>query len=537
MIFSLTKSLFPEAILVIAAAVLFLMGTSRSTTVRRLVPKIAVLALLVALISQLGQFFNSSGVADPWQSVQISEFARYIKILAAGIGLLLVGLAWPRNFEATEGAAIHFGQECGEFFGLMLLSIAGLFLVAGANDMMLLFLGIELASLPTYIMVSISRPLPVAQEAGVKYFFLGALSAAVMLLGFSYLYGSTGTVYFHAATDTDGTVLAGVDGVIRAAGGVPTAWQTLALVLLIAALAFKMAAVPLHVYAADVYQGAATPVTAFLSFVPKASGFVALLKILYAVGGSSWILPPQIGQLLWWIAVLTMTCGNVLGLLQHNVKRVLAYSSISHSGYMLVGVAALVSTHSAATQGLALRGVLFYLTAYGLTNIAAFGVLALLPAQRKQAGSSAETFDDLAGLGRKHVALGLAMSVACFSLIGIPLTAGFIGKVLLVQPAFGAGLTSLVVVVMANSAISAAYYLRIIGALFLRPTPENVPAAERMPLPILAAIACSVVGVLALGMWVPTINRMIDRTSAAGHLELPAGAPAATITAAASAAR
>jgi NADH-quinone oxidoreductase subunit N len=292
----------------------------------------------------------------------------------------------------------------------------------------------------------------------------------------------------------------------------------------------------MHFYAADVYQGASTPVTAFLSFVPKTTGFVALLKVLYAAGGSSWSLPPEIGKLLWWIAVLTMTCGNVLGLLQQNVKRVLAYSSIAHSGYMLVAVAALVtagdSTASLAWQATALRGVLFYLAAYGLTNVAAFGVLSLLPGREDTPGSSAETFDELAGLGRTYPGLGLAMSVACFSLVGIPLTVGFVGKVLLIQPALQAGLYSLVAILVINSAISAGYYLRIVATLFLRPRSSAADTADeskpsRWPLPTTVAILASVAAVLLLGMDVPLINRAVYRVQMAGQLELPptAGRP------------
>src|SRR5213078_3359191 len=190
-------------------------------------------------------------------------------------------LAWPSNRDATGNAAIDYATEAGEFYGLMLLSISGIFLVAGANDLILLFLGIELASLPTYIMVSISRPLPAAQEAGVKYFFLGAMSAAIANQFFN--------------TTNHGKQLS-----------TPTNWQMLAIVLVIAGFAFKLAAFPLHFYAGDVYQGAATPVTAFLSFVPKTSGMVALIKILFAVGGGVWAIPHELARLLWIIAVLTM---------------------------------------------------------------------------------------------------------------------------------------------------------------------------------------------------------------------------------------
>src|SRR5207248_6233580 len=203
--------------------------------------------------------------------------------------------------------------------------------------------------------------------------------------------------------------------------------------------AFKLAAVPLHFYAGDVYQGAATPVTALLSFVPKTAGMVALLKILYCVGGGVWAVPHEIARLIWVRAALTTTVGNVLGLLQLNVKRVLAYSSIAHTGYMLVGVTALLSADgNSEVQNEALQGVLFYLAAYGIMNAAAFGVLMLLPARgedRAAPATSAETFEDLAGTGRDHPALGLAMAVACFSLIGLPLTVGFFGKFYLVRPA------------------------------------------------------------------------------------------------------
>src|SRR6185503_15249318 len=180
--------------------------------------------------------------------------------------------------------AMSYGQDAGEFFALMLLSLTGVLLVAGANDIMLLFLGIELASIPTYIMVSISRPLAVAQEAGVKYFFLGAMSAALMLFGFSYLYGTTGSTNLYEIMQK-----------LHPRGWEErpslSPWQTLAVLMLIAGFAFKMAAVPLHFYAGDVYQGAGTPVTAFLSFVPKTAGFVALIKILFTVGGMNWVLP------------------------------------------------------------------------------------------------------------------------------------------------------------------------------------------------------------------------------------------------------
>src|SRR5947199_64884 len=241
----------------------------------------------------------------------------------------LLYLLWPELLLVVAACVLFLMGVAGSAasrrmvpcVALLLLAICGVFLVASANDMMLLFLGIELASIPTYIMVSISRPLPVAQEAGVKYFFLGAMSAAIMLFGFSYLYGTTGM-----------TSLAEISSLLHPSHGAsgPTTWQLLAIVMLLAGFAFKIAAVPLHAYAGDVYQGAATPVTALLAFVPKTSGFIAIIKILAAVGGQQWIVPDVVFKLLWVIAVLTMTFGNALGLLQFNIKRVLAYSSVAH---------------------------------------------------------------------------------------------------------------------------------------------------------------------------------------------------------------
>jgi NADH-quinone oxidoreductase subunit N len=513
----LVLAMLPEIMLCAVACVLLLMGMSMKPAVRRTAPVLALLALIAAGLSQLSpllparhELFDSR-----WHTVYVFEFARYVKMLSAAMGVLLVMLAWPGNAEGTGGSAMDWGTEAGEFFAMMLLSIAGIFIVAGANDIMLLFLGIELASIPTYIMVSISRPLEAAQEAGVKYFFLGAMAAALMLFGFSYLYGTTGTTK--------------LDVIVTVMRGPWHPWQTMAVVVLIAGFAFKMAVVPLHVYAGDVYEGAGTPVTAFLSFVPKISGFVALLKILYATTGGTWVVPPEIFKLLWILAALTMTVGNVLGLVQvQNVKRTLAYSSIAHSGYMLVGVTALVYSADAAIQASALQGVLFYLAAYGLMNVGAFGVLILLPSRRQIPATSAETFDDLAGLGHKHLLLGLAMSVSCFSLIGLPLTVGFFGKFYLIAPAFKARLNWLVVILVLNAAISAAYYLKIVAALFLRteppPTRFGITPAEPVqpihhPIPVLVSVGVSMVGVLWLGIVLPATQRLTDRTVLAAQME------------------
>jgi NADH-quinone oxidoreductase subunit N len=528
---NLLDVLWPELIVIGTACVLFLLGVLPMPGARRASAALAGLSLLVTLVLLcMPSHWPTSTMSDSSNALRVFYFAHYIKILAAGIGLLFVLMSWPSNHDATGNSALDFGHDGGEFFGLMLLSIAGVMLVAGANDIILLFLGIELAAIPTYIMVAISRPLPVAQEAGVKYFFLGAMAAAIMLFGFSYLYGTTGTtnlqemlVQFYNHRTTNGTIAA-----------IPlSTWQMMAVIMLICGFAFKLAAVPLHFYAGDVYQGAATPVTALLSFIPKASGLVALIKILFVIGAGMWILPAQLGKLLWIIAVLTMTFGNVLGLLQNNVKRVLAYSSIAHSGYLLTGVATLASPQTGFVQQEALQAILFYLAAYGIMNATAFGVLMMLPSRHPKAATSAETFDDLAGQGRNHIVLGLAMAVGCFSLIGLPLTVGFFGKLFLIKAQLRGENYWLTIFTVINAAISAAYYLRIVASMFLRPA-SDVPSYGAVPavtttapaaadnFPLKVAIGLSVAGTLLLGIIPPLTETLLTATSQATSLETSA---------------
>ncbi|MEA2735673.1 MAG: hypothetical protein QOE14_2124 [Humisphaera sp.] len=535
----LLQALFPELVLITVACALLLLGAVPRAGARRAAPIIALLALIFVFGYQMTHEEQKHAITDATGSVMVFNFAQFVKLLAGGVGILFVLLAWPSNRDATGNAAIDYATEAGEFFGLMLLSIAGIFLVASSNDLILLFLGIELASIPTYIMVSISRPIPAAQEAGVKYFFLGAMSAAVMLFGFSYLYGTTGTLHLDQIGDAFRATAGDKLGPARLAP-----WALLAVVMLTAGFAFKIAAVPLHFYAGDVYQGAATPVTAFLSFVPKASGMVALIKLIYLAGGNSWAAPEQLTKLLWIMAALTMTVGNTVALWQVNLKRVFAYSSIAHSGYMLVGLTALAAASTYGAQQQALQGVLFYLAAYGIMNAGAFGVLMLLPARPLRTWSgqatpvppatTAETFEDLAGQGRRHPALGLAMAVCCFSLIGLPLTVGFFGKLYLIRPALDSKLYWLVVITMVNAAISAAYYLKIVAAMFLRPEPDGAVAERTIrlpaPLPILTAVVLSVFGTLLFGTIIPATQVLVNQVTPAAQIEPPSqrGAPTAT---------
>lgn len=493
--------ILPEVILLVGAAVLFVLGAAKSVNSRRAAPVIAALALigafLAAMVSRNSDLLHVSPV-ERTGSIALTGFSIYIKLISIGVAVLFVLLAWPTAPDAMGNRSISFGTETGEFFALLLLAVSGMCFVASANSLPTLFLGIELASIPTYIMVTMSRPQEMAQEAGVKYFFLGAAAAALMLLGMSYLFGVTGEMRLDAIA---GKIAAGVDA---------PQLLMLAVVVMLVGFSFKLAAFPLHFYAGDVYQGAATPVTAAISFIPKVSGVVAILKTLHTVGGSSYTLDHKLVTLLWILAVLTMCVGNVLGLLQYNVKRVLAYSSIAHSGYLLAGVATLVSLHSPTLQRDVLAAILFYLLAYGIMNTGLFGVLMLLPGRAGQVASTAETYDDIAGAGRSHPLLGLAMTAGCLSLIGVPATAGFFGKLYIVMPAVQSGQADLIwlaVLTMINATISAGYYLKIVGMMWTRKEPQHsslepVEGPDR-PLPVMTAVALSVAGLLAIGIVLP----------------------------------
>jgi NADH-quinone oxidoreductase subunit N len=548
----LARLMLPEVILVLVACALLFLGFSVRETARRVAPWVALAALAVVFVMLLLQAPLGRSVFDQWRTLHIMDFTQFLKLLTAGVGILLVLLAWPTNADATGNSAMNFGNDAGEFFALMLLSISGLFIVAGANDVILLFLGLELASIPTYIMVSISRPLAVAQEGGVKYFFLGAMGTAVMLFGFSYLYGTTGVLRLDAVGEVFRATAAGGWG-----GPQLNSWQLLSVIMLLIGFSYKIAAVPMHFYVGDVYQGAATPVTAFLAYVPKAAGFAAILKLLFAAGGNSWQVPDTIVNYLWVVAVFTMTVGNVLGLLQFNVKRVLAYSSVAHSGYMLVGVTALVSAGgSLHLERAALQGVLFYLTAYGLMNAAAFGVLMLLPARpggvegapapsEREGTGSAETFDDIAGQGRRHLGLGLAMAVSCFSLTGLPLTIGFFGKLYLLLPALQirtGWMIALAIILLVNAAIAAAYYLRIVAAMFLREEAavqsgttevEVTTDADRAAYarPVVTSITLSVGATLLFGIVLPATELLSTQAfqAADSMIHSPVSSPAVAV--------
>jgi NADH-quinone oxidoreductase subunit N len=470
--------LIPEFILLAGAVVCVISGLASTAAIRRRVGLIACAFLAAAAIA-IPYVYAPEHVVD--SDSMLPLLGKYIKMSVALVGILLVmtaGGMMDRDYEhAIAKGKDRFNAlrvSGGEFHGLMLLSMTGVMLICEARDLIWLFLALELVSLPTYVMVAISRWSRVGQEAAMKYFFLGALSAGLMLYGFAMLYAATGTLVLQDMVD--------VFALQRADGGI-TPFAQLGLLLIIFALCYKIAAAPMHIYAPDVYQGAASPVTAFLAFIPKTAGIVAMILLLSLVGWENG-LPPVVEMTLWVIAVLTMLLGNIGALLQTSAKRMLGYSSIAHSGYMLIGVI--------AGPPYGLVAVLVYLVIYGATNTAAFATLAGLSVD----GEPVDSLEDFSGMYRRSPTAAATMAISCGSLLGIPPLFGFWGKLMLFIAGIAAGQMTLVIIAAVASAISAWYYLRLIGlALLSSTTPRSESLMVTMRWPIIAAVISAIIAI------------------------------------------
>jgi NADH-quinone oxidoreductase subunit N len=507
------RFLIPEIILLAAACLATLMGLSRTDALRRATQYLAALACLAAFVAAATSNFGLIAEANFGGHYPPPFNPNFITLLATVIGFLSVLVAWGMPSKQDPGTPDT--AYCGEFFGMMLFSLAGVSMVGKVNDLVWLFVVLELVSIPTYILVAAGRSQIIAQEAGIKYFFLGALAAAIFLFGFSYLYGATGFTRFDDIhkwfADTEHHPI--------------TALATIGFLMVIVGISYKMAAWPLHFYAPDVYQGAATPVTAFLAFAPKAAGVVSIISILNLIDFN--YLSPSgraIGAVVMVMAVVTMTVGNVMGLLQRNIKRLFAYSSIAHSGYMLVG---LVAMNGAATPGDGVSATIFYLTSYAIMNLGAFAVLVYLQGK----ADAAEDLDDIAGLAKTHPGAAFMMALCLFSLIGMPLTVGFLGKYYIVTRALSTGHTVLAVIVMINAAIAAAYYLRIVAAMYLREALYPFTVRNLVPIrvtAVLCSLAVVVFFVVPSALLIPN-NVSTDVEKARAAVVTPAAPPAVTL--------
>jgi NADH-quinone oxidoreductase subunit N len=439
-------SLLPLIILVAWACLLLLVDLFIPHDRKGLTALLAALGLLVALgvtLAQSGQqqvLFNGMAVAD--------GFSTFMNAVFLGSGLVGVALAYDY--------LKRMNLERGEYYVLLLFSISGMMLMAHAADLIVVFLALELLSIPLYVLAGFARPQPASEEASLKYFLLGAFSAGFMVYGIALTFGATGTT--------------ALEGIVSAASS-GTANLTLLAVgagLVLIGLGFKVAVVPFHMWTPDVYQGAPSAVTAFMSVGAKAGGFAALMRVFVIAYPT---LVANLTPVFWTLAALTMILGNFLAIAQNNIKRLLAYSSIAHAGYILM---ALVPFGQKSVASDAVASALFYLVAYAFTNFGAWAVVISL----EQAEGKGLELKDYAGLARKYPALAAAMAIFMLSFTGVPPTLGFLGKFFLFRAVLEGGFVGLAVLGVLTSLISAYYYLRVVVIMYMQ---EGDPNVRREP--------------------------------------------------------
>jgi NADH-quinone oxidoreductase subunit N len=420
-----------------------------------------------------------AGSVAPWLLLdRFSLFFDMLLCLGGGLSALLAG-----------GYLAEHRIERGEFYALLLFGTLGAMILAASGDALTLFLGLETMSIGAYAMTAFRRASPRSTEGALKYFLLGSFAAAILIYGFALLYGATGH-----------TDLAGI-GAAAQSGFARTPILVVGAVLVLVGIAFKVSAVPFHAWTPDAYEGAPTPATTFMAVAVKAGAFALLLRVLLLSFGdptwTSWASgwPPVVAML----SALTMTVANLIAGRQESVKRMLAYSSIAHAGYALLGVTAVMRDPKEASAS-----VLFYLLAYTVSTAGAFGALILCGSH----GREAVSYDDLSGLGKRHPAAALAFSLFLLSLAGIPPTAGFFGKWFIFKAAIDGGLYWLAILAFVNSVIGAYYYLRVLVYMYMREPAAGAPVAVPMRSAyVTAALLVSAVLVLALGL---TPTRYLD---------------------------
>ena len=435
---------------------------------------LGILGLLGATAALAVRFVGAAGTVetafDGMLTVDgFSLFLQAIFILTAIIGILLALEFLPRN-----------KIERGEYYILLLFTTGGMMIMAMAADLIVVFLALELLSIPLYILSGFARPRVDSEEAAMKYFLLGAFASGFLVFGIALTYGGTGT-----------TSLTGVFNQLTE-GGTSRILALFGMALILVGFGFKVAAVPFHMWTPDVYQGAPTPVTAFMSVGAKAGGFAALMRILIVAMpavGETW------GMLVAILAMLTMILGNVVAIAQRNIKRMLAYSSIAHAGYILVAVAAAQRPEDAP---MAVSAALFYLLTYAFTNLGAFGVVLSV---EKEDGSG-NLLEDFAGLGKSKPMLAAIMTLFMLSLTGMPVSAGLVGKFFVFQAAINASvgnpwILAAAIVGIVTSVISAFYYIRIILIMYMQEGEAEVSLKPALTVALaLTALATLILGIV-----------------------------------------
>lgn len=488
----ITLALLPEVVLSLWVLVILLVVSWRHRTEQdsRLAGWLSLAGLLTALAALAALWVNDAAPDGLAHMIALDGY-RYAAAgvaLVAAVGAVLLSLGYLERERLLAP----------EYYPLVLLATAGMLFLAGAEDLIVLFLGLEVMSVAVYVLTGFNRANPFSSEAALKYFLIGAFASGFLLYGIALVYGATGT-----------TNLSLVGAQLAARQTPPMA--ALGLGLLLIGLGFKVAAVPFHMWAPDVYDGAPTPVTAFMATGVKAAAFAALVRVLLEAFPSATALwQPVVAAL----AIASMIVGNLVALAQRSLKRMLAYSSIGHAGYLLVAV----WTGTRAGAG----AVLLYLLAYGLTTLASFGFLAALG----RGGERDVTTDDIAGLAVSRPGIAFGLSVCMLSLLGFPGTFGFIGKWYILAAAIEQGQAILPVILVLTSVVSAGYYLPVIMAMYMKPAPAGERHASVRLAPTAAgAVALSVAALLLFGFW-PT--ELLDAAGRSAETLTQTGLPIAT---------
>jgi len=427
-------SVFPLLILILWACLVLLLDVFLKR--ERLTTILTAIGLVVTLGFSISQ--NNLNLTGFNNMVVVDNFAVYLNIIFLGSGLLAISLA--------HDYLKRMGINRGEFYVLLMFSISGMMLMAIAADLIVFFLALELLSIPLYVLAAFARPRVESEEAGMKYFLLGAFSGGFVVYGIALVFGATAT-----------TNLSGIAArIAEHQADIPL--LTIGAALILVGFSFKVAVVPFQMWTPDVYHGAPSAVTAFMAIGAKAAGFAALMRIFVAALPT---LSEQITPIIWVLAALTMIVGNIVAVAQSNIKRMLAYSSIAHAGYILM---ALVSYGQSSVASVSVSAALFYLLSYAVTN---FGAWAVVIAVEKAEGKGL-ALDDYAGIGRKYPALAAAMAIFMLSFTGVPPTLGFVGKFYLFRAVIDGGYIGLAVIGVLTSLISAFYYLRVVVIMYMR---------------------------------------------------------------------
>ena len=485
----------PEVIVCLAAVIVMLVDAFVRPTQRWITGTISLVGIVAGAVSTIWLWSTGTSTADAFNGMIVLDELRLgftlIFLLVSGL-TLLISTVW------VDGEHL----PAGEFHSLLLFATVGMMLMASGNDLVIVFLGLEILSIATYVMAGFRRTDVRSNESSLKYFILGSFSSAFLLYGIALIYGAT------SIAEPGSRVIAGTTNIAEIATRISQAQYPALLfagaAMMLVGFGFKIATAPFHIWTPDVYEGAPTPVTAFMAAGPKAAGFASFMRVFIfglpfvvsastASGGSLhalWV------TTLMAMAILTMTLGNVVAIVQNNVKRMLAYSSIAHAGYALVGFVAAGAATDPVQRNTAITAVVFYLLTYAVMNIGAFAVVQLIA----RSGDRRTSIEDYRGIGFESPVLAFSLSLFMLSLLGMPLTAGFMGKIMVFGAAIERGYYVLVVIGVLNTAVSAYYYLRLIIVMFFG---ERTMAwsAPRIPASVALALVITVLGVLYLGIF------------------------------------